>query len=123
MPPNFAESDRELVEYVRDLAYRIGELEGQIESAPARRKRTVKIIRSTILISGGLIGATVVDLLALVIAILGLWDCVEAIQEDAAAMNRQHQLRYAVSVLAADLDAVEAEFRRRGMDVQNADKP
>jgi hypothetical protein len=118
VPPNFAElSDRELVEYARDLAYRIGALDAQIESAAARRKRTVKIIRSTILISGGLVGATVVDLLALVITVLGLWDCVEAIREDVAVMNRQHQLRRIVSNLADELSAIEAEFHRRGVDV------
>ena len=118
MPSDFAElSDRELVEYARDLAYRIGTLEGQLESGPARRKRTIKIIRSTILISGGLIGATIVDLLGLVITVLGLWDCVEAIQEDAAAMNRQNQIRRIVSSLTDELNAIEAEFRRRGVDV------
>lgn len=118
MPSNFAElSDRELVQYARDLAYRIGALEGQLESAAARRKRTVKIIRSTILISGGLVGATLVDLLGLVITVLGLWDCVEAVQEDAAAMNRQHELRRIVSSLAAEVNAIEAEFRRRRIDV------
>jgi hypothetical protein len=117
VPPTFAESDRELVEYARDLAYRIDALGGQIESAAARRKRTVKIIRSTILISGGLVGATVVDLLALVITVLGFWDCVEAIQEDAAATNRQRQLRLVVSDLADELSAIEDELRRRGIEL------
>ena len=116
--PNFSElSDHELVEYARDLAYRVGSLEGQIESAAARRKRTIKIIRSTILISGGLVGATLVDLLGLVITALGLWDCVEAIQDDATTMNRQHQLRRTVSSLTAELNEIETEFRRRGIDV------
>lgn len=118
MPSNLAElSDRELIDYARDLAYRIGALEGQIESPVARRKRTVKIIRSTILISGGLVGATLVDLLGLVITVLGFWDCVEAIRDDAAAMNRQDELRRIFSRLAGELNAIEAEFRRRGIDV------
>jgi hypothetical protein len=80
-------SDRHLVDHARDLAYRIGALEGQLESSAARRKRTVKIVRSTILISGGLLGATLVDFLGLVITVLGFWDCVEAIRDDATAMN------------------------------------
>jgi hypothetical protein len=108
-------SDRELVEYARDVVYRIGALEGQIESPAARRKRTLKLIRSTILISGGLVGATLVDLLGLVITVLGFWDCVEAIRDDADAMNRQQQLRRIVSGLADELNAIEAEFRRRGV--------
>jgi hypothetical protein len=118
VPRNLEElSNRELVEYARDLSYKIGALDAQIETTAARRKRTIKIIRSTVLISGGLVGATVVDLLALVITVLGLWDCVEVIQEDAIAMNRQHQLRRTISNLADELNAIEAEFRRRGLDV------
>jgi hypothetical protein len=118
VPLNLADlSDRDLVAYTRDLVYRIGTLEGQMESAAARRRRTVKIVRSTILISGGLLGATLIDLLGLVIAVLGLWDCIEAIQDDATAMNRQREMRRTVSNLAGELNAVEAEFRRRGIEL------
>lgn len=117
MPPNLAElSDRELVDYARDLAYRIGALDGQVETSGSRRKRTFKIIRSTILISGGLVGATLVDLLGLVITVLGFWDCIEAIQDDAVAMNRQLESRRTISNLANELNAIEVEFRRRGID-------
>lgn len=67
--------------------------------------------------SGGLLGAALVDLLGLVITVLGFWDCVEAIRDDAAAMNRQHELHHIVSSLADELNTIEAEFRRRGVDV------
>jgi hypothetical protein len=106
-------SDRELGNYVRDTVLRIARLESQIEPAAARRKRTVKIVRSTILMGGGLLAATVVDLLALIIALLGLWDCFEAIEDDVRTMNRQHELRRVLIGLESELDALEAEIERR----------
>jgi hypothetical protein len=108
-------SDRDLGLYAHDVFHRISALEAQIESPASRRKRTVKIVRSTILMSGGLMAASFVDLLALILTLLGIWDCIEALQDDAAAMNRQLELRRTIRGLESELTAIEAEFERRGI--------
>lgn len=116
-PPDLrAFSDRDLSHYARDLAYRIAALEARIEPATASRKRTIKIVRSTVLMGGGLLAATL-DLFALIITLLGVWDCIEAVHEDVATMNEQHELRRTVIGLQVEMDAIEAEFQRRGFDL------
>jgi hypothetical protein len=62
---------------------------------------------------GGLLAATLIDFLALIITVLGLWDCIEAIEDDVRTMNRQHELRRVLIGLENELDALEAEIERR----------
>ena len=106
-------SDRELGNHVRDVVLRIAVLEVQIEPVAARRARTIKIVRSTILMGGGLLAATLIDFLALIITVLELWDCIEAIEHDVRTMNHQHELWRVLIELENELDALEAEIERR----------
>jgi hypothetical protein len=71
-------SDVELIDHLRDLRLQIALLEPNIETWKDRRRRTIKIVRGTILTAGGFIGATI-DPLGLLLVVLGGWDWVEAI--------------------------------------------
>lgn len=107
-------SDRELGNAIHDLALRIAVLEAQIEPPAAGRKRTIKLVRSLVLMAGGLIAATAFDLLGMVLTLLGAWDCAEAVTEDAAEMNCQIELQRSITELGIELTLVEDELRRRG---------
>jgi hypothetical protein len=79
------------------LVVRIAVLGPQIEPRVHERKRTIKIVRSTGLMAGGLLTATVVDLWGLIISLLGAWDCIEAVEDDVREMNRQHNARLSLA--------------------------
>jgi hypothetical protein len=103
-------SDPELANLIRNLAVRIAVLAPQIEPRVHARKRTIKIVRSTALMAGGLLTATVVDLVGLIISLLGVWDCIEAVEDDVREMNREHAARRSLVQLEMELAAAEAEF-------------
>ena len=106
-------SAHELGTHIRNLSIRIARLEGQIEPRGRARARTIKIVRSTILMAGGLLTATAIDMLGLILTFLGCWDCVEVVVEDAREMNRQHAVRRLLTQLSAEIDAAESELSRR----------
>jgi hypothetical protein len=62
---------------------------------------------------GGLLTAVVVDLVGLIISVLGVWDCIEAVEDDVREMNRQHAARSSLIRLEMELTVAEAEFERR----------
>lgn len=112
--PAFSDlSDRELANLIRDLVVRIAVLAPQIEPRVHARKRTIKIVRSILLMAGGLLTATVVDLWGLIISGLGVWDCIEAVEDDVREMNRQHAAGRSLVQLEMELAIAEVEFERR----------
>jgi hypothetical protein len=66
------------------------------------------------LTAGGFLAATI-DPLGLLLVLLGGWDWVENISDDANTMNRDLKLRRQMNELGAQLDAVESEMVRRGL--------
>src|SRR5581483_2346882 len=111
--PNLGQlSDRELNEYLLRLNQRIADLAPRLDTPRERNRRTVKVLRGTILIAGGLFTATV-DPIGVVLLLLGGWDWAEGISDDAETMNRGLAVRRQMNELEAELDEVEAELRRR----------
>ena len=74
-------SDRELINFVHDLRVQIAVSEARLEPASAFRRRNLKLVRGTLLASGGLIGATLEPLVA-ILTIVGLWDWIDAIVDE-----------------------------------------
>jgi hypothetical protein len=107
-------TDAALIEYLRDLRLRIALLGPQIETAKDRRGRTIKVLRGTVLTAGGFLAATI-DPLGLLLVLLGGWDWVENISDDATTMNRDLTLRRQMNALGAELEAVRSEMVRRGL--------
>jgi hypothetical protein len=105
-------SDHELGNLVRDIRGQINACEVQIERRSQRRKRTIKLVRGTLLTAGGFVTATY-DILAFFLVLAGLWDWIEAVAEDAEAMNRQIALMRNLRDLEDELRSVEKEFERR----------
>ena len=105
-------SDRELGERIHDLTVEIASIANQIEPDSAAFKRSWRLARSTILMGGGLFGATV-EVWTLVLAALGMWDWIDAVAEDAAAGNRRSKLQQRLAELEFRLVALTLELRRR----------
>jgi hypothetical protein len=105
-------SDDELTAVIRDLSVQIAANRAQLEPKVIRRRRTFKLARGTFLTVGGLAGATL-DWLALLLTIVGIWDWIDALAEDAAIMNRQLELLHDLAVLEEQFSAAATEFRRR----------
>jgi hypothetical protein len=105
-------SDRELANLVRDLRLQIIALDAQFEPHAASRQRTVKLVRGTFLTVGGFLTATF-NLLGIALVLVGGWDWIDAVVDDAAAMNRRIGLRKAVRALSQQLDEAETEFLKR----------
>lgn len=105
-------SDRELTDHIRNLERDIAAFGAQIEPAAAKRKRTVKIVRATVLTAGGFFAASF-DFLGTVFILLGVWDWAEVFVDDAREMNRQIALRRALQELESRFDAAQEEFLQR----------
>lgn len=111
--PDLAQlTDRDLGNFIRDLRFQIVAAQAQLEAPTADRRRTVKLFRGTVLLAGGLIGATFEPLTAF-LAVVGLWDWVDAIEDDVSTMNRQLHLRRALIELDLLIRMAEAELDRR----------
>jgi hypothetical protein len=107
-------SDTELLERLRDLRLQIALLAPDIETREDRRRRTTKIVRGTILAAGGFIGATI-DPMGLMLVLLGGWDWVEGISDDANEMNKNLALHKRVVELNNELGEIDVELRRRNL--------
>jgi len=105
-------SDRELADHVRGLERDIAAFGAQLEPASAKRKRTVKIVRATVLTAGGLFAASF-DFLGIALTLLGVWDWAEVFVDDAREMNRQIALRSTLTELEDRFDAAQEELLRR----------
>lgn len=105
-------SDARLREHLRDLRLEIGLLRPHIETRAQRTERTIKVLRGTVLMSGGLMVATL-DPSGAVLVLLGGWDWVVGISDDAKAMNKNLAMRRRVNGLNFELTLVELELRRR----------
>jgi hypothetical protein len=107
-------SDTELSEHISRLNLRIAELAPQLDTSRDQRRRTVRIVRGTILTAGGLFTAGTVDLLGILLVILGCWDWAEGISDDAEATNRGLAVRRRMNEFEAELEVIATELRRRG---------
>lgn len=107
-------TDIELLEQLRNLRLRIALLEPHIDTARDRTRRTTKIVRGTILTAGGFLAATI-DPLGLLLVVLGGWDWVDTISDDADTTNRGLAVRRQINALEAELDEIESELVRRGL--------
>jgi hypothetical protein len=105
-------SDEEFNDFIWELRLRIAANKAQLDPRQARRKHTLKIVRGTVLTVGGLVGATL-DWLAGILTVVGAWDWVDALAEDARITNRQLELQRDLTVLENQLTAAAAEFQRR----------
>lgn len=105
-------TDRELGEHIYGLTIEIAAYRNQIESLAGTRKRTVRLARSTILMVGGLYGAAL-DLWALVLTILGLWDWFDSVTEDATFTNHQIDVLQHLADLEFRLALATSELRKR----------
>jgi hypothetical protein len=107
-------SDAELIEHLRDVRLRIAVLEPQIETRTNRIRRTIKAVRGTFLTVGGFLTLTA-DLFGFLLVLLGWWDWIETIADDARETNRGLAVRRAMAKLALELDKVQMELGRRGL--------
>jgi hypothetical protein len=107
-------SDAELIDHLRDVRLRIAVLEPQIQTRTDRIRGTIKVVRGTILVAGGILTMTA-DLFAFLLILLGAWDWTETIADDARETNRSMAVRRAMRQLVIDLDEVQAELGRRGL--------
>jgi len=112
-------SDRELGERIHDLTVEIASVKDQIEPDSASLKRSWRLARSTILMAGGLFGASV-EVWTLVLAGLGFWDWIDAVVEDAAASNRRVNLKQRLAQLEYKLAVLSLEAQRR---IEKLDSP
>lgn len=104
--------DRELGDFIRGLTIEIAALQSQVEPDSAPTKRTVRLVRVTILTAGGFFGATV-DPWALILTALGMWDWIDSISEDANITNRQIVISQHLADLEIKLAAATVELRKR----------
>jgi hypothetical protein len=105
-------SDRALGELIYALTVEIASIQSQVEPPTASRKRTWRLIRSTILMAGGFFGATV-DLWSLILAALGMWDWLDSVSEDAVVTNRQIDVSQRLTYLDFKLALATIELRKR----------
>ena len=91
-------SDRELINFVHDLRVQIAVSEARLEPVSAFRRRNLKLVRGTLLASGGLMGATL-EPLAAILTIVGVWDWIDAIVEDANAINHRRAVAWTLAEL------------------------
>lgn len=106
-------SDDELSEEIRRLQVEIAIRRALIEPRSAERRRSVRLARGTLLTALGFFGLTL-DPISGVVAVVGFFDWMEAVREDALAYNQQIRLRSDLLTLDARLAKVTAEVRRRG---------
>ncbi|MFZ1883320.1 MAG: hypothetical protein WAU53_06875 [Rhodoplanes sp.] len=106
-------TDDELTEEILRLQIEIAIRRAQIEPPSAKRKRSLRLARGTLLTGLGFFGLTL-DPISGIIAIVGFFDWMEAVREDAAVLNQQIRLRSDWLKLNARLEKVTAEVRRRG---------
>jgi hypothetical protein len=105
-------SNQELGDLIRDLRLRSVAYQAQLATLPSSRERTIKLVRGTVLVAGGLHSITF-GVLAAILLILGAWDWVETVRSDVETMNRQIEFRRALFELTRTIEAAEAELDRR----------
>lgn len=105
-------SDRELGELISELTIEIAALQEQVEPTSGSAKRTWRLVRSTILMTGGLFAATI-EIWTVILALLGLWDWIDTIREDVAFTNRQNAISQQLTDLEFKLAIMTVELRKR----------
>jgi hypothetical protein len=105
-------SDAELQTHAENLRVRVDAIGVRIQAVPTLRSRNLKVLRATFLTAGGFFVATF-DPLGGLLLLIGAWDWVESISDDAAVMNAENQLRREEDEIEKDLDKVEAELVAR----------
>ena len=109
-------SDHELGKFIHDLRLRIATCEARLEPRGAGRQRSLKLARGAFLTAGGLLGSAF-DLLALSLVVVGVWDLIAAVVDDATATNRQVELRRDLIELELTLAAASIELRQRSSTI------
>ena len=105
-------SDVALRNEIRLLETEIAVCNAQIEPKASEIKRSRRIARGTFLTVAGFFGLTL-DLISGVIALVGFFDWIDGLREDASATNMQLKLRRRLPTLKDRLALLEAEVRRR----------
>jgi len=102
----------ELVDLINDLQIEAEALVPFVEDRRAWNRRTIRLVRGTVLTAGGFFGATF-DPISLLLVLLGFIDWLEAIVDDARALNQQLTLRQRIVSLRRRIEAALAELERR----------
>lgn len=85
-------TSRDLIHLVREIEGRIAICEAQLEPGSSEGRQTFRLVRGTFLIVGGFLGATF-ELWTLVLVLVGFWDWLDTIVDDAIITRRQLGLR------------------------------
>ena len=105
-------TEDELVDLIHDLQIEADALVPFVEDRRTWNRRTIRLVRGTILTAGGFFGATF-DPIALLLVLLGFIDWLEAITDDARVLNQQLTLRQRIVSLRQRIEAADAELERR----------
>jgi hypothetical protein len=91
----------------------IAACEAQIEPDSEEAKRSRRIARGTFLTAAGFFGFSL-DPISAIVAVVGVFDWIEGIRDDASAYNLRLKLRRRRIELRGRYAALQAEVRRRG---------
>ncbi|HEY2757625.1 MAG TPA: hypothetical protein VGJ01_18000 [Pseudolabrys sp.] len=105
-------SDIEIKDRIRQLELEIAACEGRVETDADEARRSRRLARGTFLTAAGFFGLTL-DPISAVIILVGFFDWMEALRDDARQTNLKAALTWQSAKLKAQLELVEAEVRRR----------
>jgi hypothetical protein len=105
-------SDIELRDHIRVLELEIAACEARINPDAEELKRSRRLGRGTFLMAAGFLGLSL-DPISALVAVVGFFDWVEALRDDAAQANSRSLLRRQSIHLKTQLALLENEVERR----------
>ena len=105
-------SDIELRDQIQLLELEIAACAARISTDAEEQKRSRRLARGTFLTAAGFFGLAL-DPISAVVAVIGFFDWIEALHDDAAQTNSRIILRRQLVHLRAPLALLQAEVRRR----------
>ncbi len=105
-------SDIELRDRIRLLELEIAACSARIDTDADELRRTRRLARGTFLTAAGFFGLAL-DPISAVVAVVGFFDWIEALRDDAAQAKLRNSLRGDLARLKAALESLQAEVRRR----------
>lgn len=107
-------SDAELDDRLQALAFDAAIAHSRIEPASATRRRSRKVLRGVVLTVAGLLFAAQTGGVTLFLCVIGVMNMVDSLEEDAAAVRLQTQLKGDLERYSDHYQRIAAEKDRRG---------
>jgi hypothetical protein len=117
VPPGYFDFETlgkdELENLTRELERKIARNQGELDAAPSAGERNKRLARGTLLNVAGLALAVPTGGISAILCVIGLWDWADAIVDDAAAANREIELRKERREIEILLAATEQKLEDR----------